>query len=87
MLPHNLAAPFQRHLQKVKAQYEEDVESGVCRCVSAACMKENTRTPAREWSWQWVFPSTRLSLDPRAKEKRSDADDGSHRGERIAIGG
>ncbi len=35
MLPVNLAKPLERHLQKVKAQHEEDLEAGVRQRLSA----------------------------------------------------
>jgi len=27
-------------------------------------------TPGREWTWQYVFPSSRLSIDPRQRKVR-----------------
>ncbi len=30
---------------------------------------KNTRTPRREWPWQWVFPASRLYVDPKTGER------------------
>lgn len=67
MLPINLAAPLQRHLQRVKAQFEEDIESGLAGVNLPHALSKKYPSAEREWGWQWVFPSTRLSLDPRAE--------------------
>ena len=56
MLPVNAAKPLERHLQKVKAQHEQDLEK--------------YPNAGREWMWQYVFPSPRLSIDPRTGIRR-----------------
>lgn len=66
MLPVNLSAGLQRHLVKVKAQFEEDMASGVAGVYLPHALARKYPGAAREWAWQWVFPSPRLSLDPRA---------------------
>ena len=67
MLPINLAAALQRHLQKVQAQFEEDLESGLAGVHLPHALARKYPNAEREWGWQWVFPSTRLSRDPRAE--------------------
>jgi len=66
MLPVNLRAPLERHLAKVKAQFEEDVETGMAGVYLPHALARKYPGAEREWGWQWVFPSPRLSLDPRA---------------------
>ena len=66
MLSVNLAASLQRHLQKVKVQYEEDLESGYGGVYLPQGLARKYPNAEREWIWQWVFPSSRLSRDPRA---------------------
>jgi integron integrase len=65
MLPVNLAAPLERHLQKVKAQHEEDLESGLPGVHLPDALARKYPNAEREWAWQWVFPSSRISTDPR----------------------
>ena len=67
MLPVNLAAPLERHLVKVKVQFEEDMEAGFGGVHLPHALARKYPNAEREWSWQWVFPSPRLSADPRAK--------------------
>jgi hypothetical protein len=66
---HDVAGEFgktlERHLQKVKAQHEEDLEAGFGRfCCQAPARKYPPA--AKEWAWQYVFPSSRLLFDARS---------------------
>ncbi len=67
MLPVNLAAPLERHLQKMKVQHEEDLESGLAGVYLPHALARKYPKAEREWVWQWVFPSTRISIDPRVE--------------------
>jgi integrase len=66
MLPVNLAERLERHLQKVKAQHEEDLEAGYGSVYLPGALGRKYPNAAREWAWQYVFPSSRLSADPVA---------------------
>jgi integron integrase len=70
MLPVNLAAPLQRHLQKVKAQHEQDLADGFGEVWLPDALARKYPNAAREWGWQFVFPSSRISVDPRSQVKR-----------------
>lgn len=70
MLPVNLAAKVERHLQKVKAQFEEDLESGHGGVYLPDALDRKYPNAEREWGWQWVFSSPRLSRDPRRAKER-----------------
>ena len=70
MLPVNLARPLERHLQKVKAQHEEDVEAGLGSVYLPMALERKYPKAQKEWSWQYIFPSPRISTDPRSQEKR-----------------
>ncbi len=70
MLPVNLAAPLQRHLQKVKAQHEQDLADGFGEVWLPDGLARKYPNAAREWSWRFVFPSSRISVDPRSQVKR-----------------
>jgi len=45
MLPVNLAKPLERHLQKIQAQHEEDLEAGFGSCLLAE--RDRAKIPAR----------------------------------------
>ena len=70
MLPVNLAKALERHLQKVHLQHEEDVEAGFGEVYLPGALAKKYPTAAREWAWQYVFPSPRLSIDPRSGQRR-----------------
>jgi integron integrase len=68
MLPVNLAKPLERHLKKVQAQHEEDLEAGFGSVFLPTAIARKYPRAAKEWAWQYVFPSSRLSFDPRCPE-------------------
>lgn len=67
MLPVRLCEPLQRHLRKVKAQHEEDLAEGFGAVYLPFALERKHPNAAREWAWQYVFPSNRRSGDPRAE--------------------
>jgi integron integrase len=83
MLPINLAAPLQLHLQKVKLQHDQDLADGFGEVWLPDALARKYPRAAREWSWQFVFPSSRISIDPRTKIKRRH----QHRRKRTTTGG
>ncbi len=70
MLPVNLARALERELTKVRAQHEEDIERGLGEVYLPNAVARKYPHAAREWAWQYVFPSSRLSIDPRTGQKR-----------------
>jgi integron integrase len=69
MLPVNLAASLQRHLEKARAQHEQDVADGFGEVWLPDALARKYPSAAREWVWQFVFPSSRISVDPRTQKK------------------
>ena len=65
MLPVNVAVGLARHLQKVKAQHEQDLVEGFGIVHLPHALARKYPNAAREWSWQYVFPSSRIGTDPR----------------------
>ena len=70
MLPLNLSEPLGRHLVRVKAQHEQNLEDGFGRVHLPFALARKLPNAAREWRWQYVFPSSRLSIDPRSGRKQ-----------------
>jgi integron integrase len=70
MLPLNMSEPLRRHLLRVKAQHEQDLEDGFGSVHLPFALARKSPKAAREWPWQYAFPSSRLSIDPRNGEKR-----------------
>ena len=77
MLPDRLHDPLRRHLKPVKAQHETDCAEGVGGVYLPDALAEKSPNAATEWRWQYVFPSTTLSEDPRSgavrRHHRSDS--------------
>jgi integron integrase len=69
MLPVNVAESLERHLRKVKAQHEEDLEAGYGSVYLPYALERKYPNASREWVWQFVFPSSRISRDPRSESK------------------
>ena len=65
MLPISLKEPLQRHLEKVEAIHEEDLRAGFGRVHLPFALNRKYPNAEREWGWQYVFPSSKRSKDPR----------------------
>ena len=70
MLPLNLAEPLQRHLVRIKAQHEQDLEDGFGNVYLPFALSRKFPKAARHWAWQYVFASSRISTDPRTGKKQ-----------------
>ena len=66
MLPAALAQPLKTHLSKVKALHNEDLTAGFGAVYMPMALDRKYPNAAREWGWQYVFPSVKLSVDPRS---------------------
>ncbi|MFZ5775884.1 MAG: integron integrase [Thermodesulfobacteriota bacterium] len=65
-LPANLVAMLRDHLSKVKALHEQDLRQGFGAVALPNALERKYPNAPREWGWQYVFPSGRLSADPRS---------------------
>lgn len=66
MLPQSLVAPLQTHLERVKALHQRDSEEGYGEVYLPYALDRKYPNAGREWGWQYVFPSTKRSVDPRS---------------------
>ncbi|MBK8814580.1 MAG: integron integrase [Methylococcaceae bacterium] len=65
MLPISLVAPLQAHLAHVKTLHEQDLANGFGSVYMPFALNKKYPYAARDWIWQYVFPSAKRSLDPR----------------------
>lgn len=65
MLPQTLQVPLKEHLVGVKALHEEDQKNGVEGVYLPHALARKYPNAGKNWIWQWVFPSNKLSKDPR----------------------
>jgi integron integrase len=70
MLPGKLIEPLQRHLRSVKRQHERDLQNGFGSVYLPDALSRKYPNADREWRWQYVFPSARISEDPRSGVRR-----------------
>ncbi|MBE7550529.1 MAG: integron integrase [Anaerolineales bacterium] len=70
LLPDSLIAPLQRQLRYAKALHQNDLERGYGRVYLPFALERKYPNANREWGWQYVFPSHKLSLDPRTGQMR-----------------
>lgn len=66
MLPESAIEPLKRHLAKVKALHARDLTTGFGEVYLPFALAKKYPNAAREWGWQYVFPSAKLSVDPRS---------------------
>ncbi len=69
-LPETLHAALREHLGKVLALFEEDRRLGVADVYLPNALAKKYPNAPKEWIWQYVFPSGRLSVDPRSGKTR-----------------
>lgn len=65
VLPEILVEPLQKHLASVKIQHENDLRAGLGAVLLPFAFDGKHSNAAREWKWQYVFPSQKISRDPR----------------------
>jgi len=65
VLPENLMLPLQTHLAQVRALHQRDLAAGHGDVWLPDALDVKYPGAAREWGWQFVFPSTVRSVDPR----------------------
>ncbi|GAO36663.1 integrase [Sulfuricella sp. T08] len=66
MLPTTLLNPLKAHLLKVKALHDQDIAEGFGEVYLPHALDRKYPNAAREWGWQYVFPSGNRAVDPRS---------------------
>ncbi|MCE1204904.1 MAG: integron integrase [Holophagaceae bacterium] len=66
VLPASLVAPLRVHLEQVRALHAADLAEGFGEVMLPDALASKYPGAARQWGWQWVFPSTLRSVDPRS---------------------
>jgi integron integrase len=66
VLPENLILPLHTHMARVQQLHLRDLAAGFGSVWLPDALDVKYPNAAREWGWQWVFPSTVRSVDPRS---------------------
>lgn len=69
-LPKRLIEPLRDHLARVKVRHQQDLQEGFGRVHLPFALERKYPNADREWGWQYAFPSSRRSLDPRSGIER-----------------
>lgn len=64
-LPVSLAERLREHLAEVKRSHEADIAKGYGEVFMPEPLTRKWPGAAKEWGWQYVFPSKRLTLDSK----------------------
>ncbi len=70
MLPEALIPELQRHLDKVKLLHADDLAEGYGSVYLPFALAEKYPNANHEWMWQYVFPASQRSTDPRSDVSR-----------------
>jgi len=66
MLPEMSIPNLQEHLESVKRQHDKDLGNGFGTVYMPYALSKKYPNANREWGWQYVFPASKLSVDPRS---------------------
>ena len=70
MLPEQIELFLEEHLQRVKIMHERDLADGYGEVYIPFALARKYINAAKEWAWQYVFSSERISKDPRSGKLR-----------------
>jgi len=69
-LPRRMEEPLRAQLEKAHALHVRDLEQGFGDVFLPDALARKWPSAPKEWIWQYVFPSGRLSVDPRSGKTR-----------------
>jgi integron integrase len=78
MLPAASAGLLKQHLKKVSTLHVQDKAAGYEGVYLPYALDRKYKNASKDWGWQYVFPATKPSIDPRTgKERRHHIDEKS----------
>ncbi|MGK9067191.1 integron integrase [Stutzerimonas chloritidismutans] len=66
VLPGSLVEPLKKHLGLMRAIHQHELGAGRGDVYLPEALARKYRMAQREWGWQYVFPASGLSTDPRS---------------------
>ena len=70
MLPERLTVPLSRQLKHVKLIHDADLDQGYGAVYLPYALTRKYTHAATSWAWQYVFPGSVRSIDPRSGQER-----------------
>jgi integrase len=65
MIPEKMKEALSKQVASVKEIHDQDLKMGYGEVFLPDALEKKYPNAPREWSWQWVFPAEKLSVDPR----------------------
>ncbi|MCB1873830.1 MAG: tyrosine-type recombinase/integrase, partial [Gammaproteobacteria bacterium] len=69
-LPERLIDPIHLHLESVRDTFIKDTQDGYGEVFLPEALARKYPNAPREWRWQYLFPASRISVDPRSGKMR-----------------
>jgi len=66
-LPVRVANSLKQQISDVKSQHKKDLQDGYGSVYMPAELVRKYGKSDKQWVWQYIFPSTKLSVDPKSK--------------------
>ena len=70
MLPQAVKEELRQHQQRVKILHETDLKEGFGKVYLPYALDRKYPNAERQWGWQYIFPSSKRSTDPRSGQLR-----------------
>lgn len=70
VLPAAHGQELREQVERVRRLHRSDLDEGLGRVYLPNALERKYPDANREFGWQWLFPSRRLSVDPRSGERR-----------------
>ena len=80
MLPENVKELLIQHLKYVKTLHDQDLSNGFGEVYLPYALARKYKAAPKEWRWQYVFPASVISKDPRSNQfRRHHISESAHR--------
>jgi integron integrase len=66
ILPESVKERLMAHIEKRKALHGKDLAAGYGEVYLPEALERKYPNAGKEWGWQYVFPSSRVAVDPRS---------------------
>ena len=70
IFPETIQEEMREHVEKARKIHEQDLSQGYGEVYLPEALSRKYPNASREFRWQYVFPSKKLSLDPRSSKLR-----------------
>jgi integron integrase len=70
MLPQSVNSALELHVNDVKRLHDQDLKAGYGEVYLPYALERKYKNAAREFCWQYVFPDSKISKDPRSGKRR-----------------